>query len=67
VQVQVEVAQDVAPPVVFVAGLRQETVRGIGKRDVVELDVPFAVDQVDCVRPVDNGRLLVQDLLDALG
>ena len=56
-----------AAPLVLVTRLRQEAVRRVGEGDVVELDVALAVDQVDRVGTVDDGRLLVEDLVDALG
>ena len=67
VQVQVEVAQDVAPTVVLVARLGQEAVGRVGEGDIVELNVSPGVDQVDGVGSIDDRRLLVDDLVDALG
>ena len=47
--------------------LREQAVVGVGEADVVELDVTLAVDEVDGVGSVDDGGLLVEDLVDPLG
>ena len=65
-QMEVEVGEHVGVPAVFdregdPAG------RAIGEGDVVEADVAGAVDEVDRAGPIDDGGLLVEDLVDALG
>ena len=65
VQVQVQVAQDL--PRSVVARLGEQAVVGVGEADVVELDVALAIDEVDRVGSVDDGGLLVDDLVNPVG
>jgi hypothetical protein len=65
-QVQVEVGQDVG--IATLLGVRRhQAVRRVGEADPLEADVPLAVHQVGGARPIDNGGLLVEDLVDPLG
>ncbi len=56
VQVQVEVAQDL-----YAVGT------AVGEVDTLEADVAVAVDEVEGAGAIDDGRLLVEDFVDAFG
>ena len=65
-QVEVEVGEHVG----IAAVLDREgdpAVRAVGEAHVLEADVTPAVDQIDRIGPIDDGGLLVEDLVDPLG
>ena len=65
-EVEVEVGQHVGIAAVFDRE-GDPAVRAVGEAHVLEADVTPAVGEIDRVGPIDDGGLLVEDLVDALG
>ena len=65
-QMQVEAGQHVGIPAVF-DRQGHPAVGPVGEAHVLEPHVALAVGQVHRARPIDDGGLLVEDLVDALG